>query len=134
MTTILSDNLTQVLLAVIAIVGTTVNLVVTWILAQKQNESKRRIHSLENTEQPNSEDVAEMYNVAEKTLEAVNKLLRKHGRSIQSRAELMAKNAELLGGVNEATTEQPRRRGGLRRVRRKTSETQEKTSIDDHIQ
>lgn len=133
MQTLLSDNLTQVLLAVIAIIGTTVNLVVTWILAQKQNESKRRIHSLENTEQPNSEDVAEMYNVAEKTLEAVNKLLRKHGRSIQSRAELMAKNAELLGGTHATPTEQQRRRGGLRRLRRKTSETQEQTSIDNLI-
>lgn len=133
MTTILSDNLTQVLLAVIAIVGTTVNLVVTWILAQKQNESKRRIHSLENTEQPNSEDVAEMYNVAEKTLEAVNKLLRKHGRSIQSRAELMVKNAQLLDGVAAPPTETARRRGGLRRVRRKTSETQEQTTIDNLI-
>ena len=133
MTTILSDNLTQVLLAVLAIIGTTVNLVVTWILAQKQNDTKRRVHSLENTELPNSEDVAEMYNVAEKTLEAVNKLLRKHGRSIQSRAELMTKNAELLGGVNATPTEQPRRRGGLRRVRRKTSETQEQTTIDDQI-
>ena len=133
MTTILSDNLTQVLLAVLAIIGTTVNLVVTWILAQKQNDSKRRIHSLENTEQPNSEDVAEMYNVAEKTLEAVNKLLRKHGRSIQSRAELMVKNAQLLDGVAAPPTETARRRGGLRRVRRKTSETQEQTTIDDQI-
>lgn len=133
MTTFLSDNLTQVLLAVLAIIGTTVNLVVTWILAQKQDDNKRRIHSLENTGQPNSEDVAEMYNVAEKTLEAVNKLLRKHGRSIQSRAELMVKNAQLLDGAAAPLTETPRRRGGLRRVRRKTSETQEQTNIDDLI-
>lgn len=131
MTTILSDNLTQVFLAVIAIMGTTVNLVITWILAQKSKDNKDRIHSLENAEQPNSEDVAEMYNVAEKTLEAVNKLLRKHGRSIQSRAELMAKNAELLGGVAAPAPETPRRRGGLRRVHRKTSETHVQTTIDD---
>lgn len=133
MATLLSDNLTQVLLAVIAIIGTSVNLVITWVLAMKSDDNKKRIHSLENTEQPNSEDVAEMYNVAEKTLEAVNKLLRKHGRSIQSRAELMARNAELMGADVTPATDAPRRRGGLRRVRGKTSRAQEQTTIDEQI-
>lgn len=86
----LSDNATQLALAIIAIVGTCVNLVLTSSLNDKQKKQKRVVEDMQASKPPNTEDVIALYSTAEKSLEAINKLLRKHGRTVQANAQKLA--------------------------------------------
>ena len=83
----MSDNLTQIILACVAILGTCINLVLTSILNDKQKRQRKVIEHMESNKPPNMEDVIALYSTAEKSLAAINKLLRKHGRTIQAEAE-----------------------------------------------
>jgi hypothetical protein len=49
-----------------------------------------RLTAIETAQPPNVEEILQMYNTADATLTAVNKLLRGQGRTIQARAAALA--------------------------------------------
>lgn len=116
----LSDNLTQIILAVVAIIGTTINLVLVAVLNDKHKQNYRLIQEVKSTKNPSMDDVVALYATAEKTLDAMNKLLRKHGRTVQAKAERAA-NEDLDEVREDQLPMFPTGKSGLRRIRKKLS-------------
>lgn len=75
-------------------VAIAVTAVVGFLMHRKCEDTRERVVQLESEAPPSADQILELYNTADKTLQALNKFSRARGRSIQAEASVISSRAD----------------------------------------
>jgi hypothetical protein len=105
------DNATY-LAAISLVVNAIIALYTLW-LKQRVTDQQNALADLQTkVVQPSQNDVLELYNAASKTMQAVNKLLRGHGRAVSKQADQITATVDTILNPPAAATPPKKLIGG----------------------